>query len=128
MTSQLFRFGLVGLAAMATHFLIVRALVPTGFTPLVANVLGFIGAFQISYWGHSLFTFRGHGNSRADSMARFLFLATLSFLLNEGLYACLLRYTNIPYDQALVIVLLAVSALTLILSRTWAFRAPPEPS
>jgi putative flippase GtrA len=128
MISQLVRFGVVGLTAMAVHFLVVRGLVPRGMTPLTANVLGFFAAFQVSYWGHSLFTFRGHGNSSAESMARFILLATASFLLNEGFYAVLLRHSDLPYDHALVVVLLVVSALTFILSRNWAFQARCEAS
>lgn len=121
MIAQLTRFSVIGTLAAATHFLIVKACVPLGYHPLVANILAFIVAFQVSYWGHNLWTFAGHGNGNRDTCAKFLLTAILGFILNESLYAILLNQ-KIHYDVALIIVLISVAAITFIISRLWAFN------
>ena len=118
---QLVRFGVVGVSAMAVHWLVVRLLVPAGLAPLIANVLGFAISFNVSYFGHRSWTFAteaGHGST----FWRFLSVALTSFALNEAMYFLLLRFTGLNYQVALGIVLVAVAALTFVLSKTWAFR------
>ncbi|MET0377456.1 MAG: GtrA family protein [Spongiibacteraceae bacterium] len=125
MIAQLARFGVVGVAAMCVHWLVVRLLVPAGMAPLLANVVGFGVAFNISYFGHRNWTFASDSAHRA-TFWRFLTVALTSFALNEALYSVLLQFMD--YSLALAIVLVAVSVLTFILSKLWAFRHPPQPS
>jgi putative flippase GtrA len=149
---QLARFGVVGIAAMAVHWLVVMALVPLGLLPLIANVIAFAVAFNVSYLGHRNWTFaadpaiirstdtppatatnnpasnpannstnnpvQGHGST----LKRFFVVSFISFALNELLYYLLLHFTALDYRSALAIVLIAVAALTFVLSRYWAFR------
>ena len=119
--SQLARFGVVGVGAMAVHWLVVRLLVPAGLAPLVANVLGFAIAFNVSYFGHRSWTFASDADHRS-TFWRFLSVALISFALNEVMYFLLLRFTTLDYQLALGIVLVAVAVLTFVLSKTWAFR------
>ncbi len=121
MTRQLFWFGVVGVSAMAVHFAAVAGLlVPLGQSPLVANVGGFLIAFQVSYWGHRRLTFQADVAHR-QAMPRFFAIACLSFAVNEAMYFVLLRYTPLDYRVALLIVLVLVAALTFVLSKLWAF-------
>ncbi|HSB97731.1 MAG TPA: GtrA family protein [Spongiibacteraceae bacterium] len=128
MIRQLARFGVVGIAAMAVHWLVVAVLVPLGALPLIANVVAFAIAFNVSYIGHRHWTFAADSavdvvaDDRGTPFKRFFGVALLSFVLNEILYYLLLRYTTLDYRIALLIVLIAVAALTFILSRYWAFR------
>lgn len=128
MIRQLARFGVVGIAAMAVHWLMVAVLVPLGALPLIANVVAFAVAFNVSYIGHRNWTFATDTTvdvavgDRGTPFKRFFGVALLSFVLNEILYYLLLRYTALDYRVALFIVLIAVAALTFILSRYWAFR------
>ncbi len=122
MILQLARFGAVGIAAMAVHWLVVKLLVPLGLQPLIANVIGFAVAFNISYWGHRNWTFASEA-SHQTTLTRFFAVAVGSFLINEFAYSLLLRFTHLNYDVALAIVLVGVAALTFVLSRYWAFRA-----
>jgi putative flippase GtrA len=117
---QLARFGAVGIAAMAVHWSIVALLVPLGSPPLLANVIAFAIAFNVSYVGHRNWTF-ADTTPHATTFRRFLGVALLSFALNEALYYLLLRQ-GIEYRIALFAVLVAVAALTFVLSRYWAFR------
>lgn len=124
MIHQLLRFGVVGTGAMLLHWLIVIALVPFGIPPLVANIIGFTGAFQLSYWGHRHWTFKASALSHRQTLLRFIMVACSSFMLNEAMYFVLLSYTTLDYRLALIIVLITVAALTYLLSRQWAFRHP----
>lgn len=121
MIGELVRFGIVGVAAMATHWSVVALLVPLGLAPLLANIIGFAVAFNVSFFGHHHWTFTS-ADSRKDTFKRFLGVALLGFVINEVMYAALLKFTGLDYRIALFIVLAAVAGLTFILSRLWAFR------
>lgn len=122
MKRELFWFGAVGLTAMAVHLASVAlVLVPLGLSPLVANVIAFLIAFQVSHAGHRRFTFSHHDAPASQSRWRFFAVACASFLVNELMYAALLRFTTLDYRVALFIVLVLVAALTYVSSRTWAF-------
>ena len=121
---QLFWFGVVGVTAMLVHLGTVSLMfVPWGIHPLVANVLGFLIAFQVSHAGHRAFTFTTSSASVSHTRLRFFAVAVGSFLVNEVLYAALLHFTTLDYRVALAIVLVVVAALTFFLARNWAFAA-----
>lgn len=122
MIGQLLRFGVVGVGAMLVHWLVVAALVPLGLVPLLANVVAFAVAFQVSYWGHRHWTFGAHGVGHRQTLPRFAMVACSSFVANEFMYFLLLRYTSLDYRTALTIVLATVAIATFLLSRQWAFR------
>ncbi len=118
---QASRFFVVGLLAMATHFAIFSLLIRHNMAPLVANVLAFLGAFQVSFWGHFYWSFRGMQASRRSAMVKFFAVATGSFLINEAMLATLLRWTALSSQIALLITLFTVALMTFLLSRFWAF-------
>lgn len=127
MKRQLFWFGVVGVSAMLLHFsLVTLVLVPLGAPPLIANVLGFLGAFQLSYWGHRHFTFEARHVPHRQALPRFFGVACLSFCVNEAMYFLLLRFTALDYRVSLAIVLFAVAALTFLLGKLWAFASAPQ--
>lgn len=121
MQRELFWFGVIGSSALLVHFLLVTLLVPMGLPPLLANVVAYLLAFQVSYWGHRQKTFAAGHVSHWQTLPRFFAVASLSFLLNEGLYFLLLHYTPLDYRMALLLVLGAVAVVTFLLSRAWAF-------
>lgn len=121
---QLFWFAVVGVTAMLVHLGTVSLMfVPWGIHPLVANVLGFLIAFQVSHAGHRVFTFTTSTATVNNTRIRFFAVAVGSFLVNEALYAALLHFTTLDYRVALAIVLVVVAALTFFLARNWAFAA-----
>lgn len=120
-------FALVGGAAALTHLLVVAALVRLGgLHPLLANVLGFLLAFGVSYQGHARLTFAASGARGWATAGRFFLVASLAFVVNEALYALALAWLPLDYFWSLVLVLLVVAAGTFVLSKTWAFRARPQ--
>lgn len=126
MSRELFWFGAVGITAMLVHLgCVALVLVPLGLDPLVANVIAFLMAFQVSHAGHQRLTFGHHDAPASRSRLRFFSVALASFILNELMYWALLRLTALDYRVALAMVLVAVAALTYIIARQWAF-APRE--
>lgn len=127
MSRELFWFGVVGVSALLVHFSIVAwILVPLGVQPLLANIGGFLVAFGVSYWGHRVKTFKAQHVPHTKALPRFFLVACLSFVVNEALYFLLLRYSPLDYREALLIVLIAVAALTFVLGRFWAFHGTRE--
>jgi putative flippase GtrA len=92
-----------------------------GWLPLLANVIGWLTAFGVSFLGHHSWTFRGHGTALGTSARRFLMVSAGGFLANESAYAWLLHAGGLRYDVALAMVLVAVAIVTYLLSRHWAF-------
>jgi putative flippase GtrA len=120
---QLMRFGLIGLTALSVHLLSVMLLVRTWeIPPLGANVLGFLLALQVSYWGHYKWTFTADHVSHKRAGLRFFIIALSNFGINEIMYAGLLHTTHLPYDFALLMILIFMAVSTFILSKFWAFR------
>ncbi len=115
-------FIVVGCGAAAVHWSVVVALVGrAGWHPLVANGLGWLVAFGVSFAGHHRLTFRGHGAALHRAGLRFFVLSAGGFAINEAAYALLLHNTGLRYDIVLAFVLAAVAVVTYRLSSHWAF-------
>lgn len=126
MNRELFWFGAVGVTAMLVHLGCVSlVLVPLGLDPLIANIIAFLIAFQVSHARHQRLTFSHQQAPVARSRVRFFGVALTSFIINELMYWALLHFTPLDYRVALAIVLVAVAALTFVTARHWAF-APGE--
>ena len=112
----------VGSAAAAVHLATVKGLVEAaGWPPLAGNICGWLLAFGVSFTGHQRLTFAEQGAPQSRALRRFFIVSALGFVANEAAYAALLAYTRLPYDAALVLVLLGVAVLTYLSSRHWAF-------
>jgi putative flippase GtrA len=121
--TRAFLFILVGSAAALVHFLTVVLVVERlTLAPLVANVIGWLCAFGVSFGGHYFLTFSDHGAPFARSAGRFFLLSAAGFVVNESSYAILLRFSPYPYYFLLAVILVAVAVFTYLLSRRWAFR------
>ena len=121
--SQMMRFSVVGLSSTVVHFTCVILLVEfEALKPLTANIIAFLVAFLVSFFGHRYWTFADTTRSFRHTLPRFLSIAIMSFIINESLYWYLLHIQNMYYPVALIIVLAAVSVFTFTLSKLWAFR------
>jgi putative flippase GtrA len=115
-------FLTVGSSAALMHEAIVIGLVEyLEWTPLFANIIGFVVAFNVSYIGHKHYTFNSNAAHRS-TLPKFALVASSSFLLNQGLFFVFLTWTTLPYSVALFIVLGSVALLTYVLSHFWAFK------
>jgi putative flippase GtrA len=123
LTRQLFYFGIVGTTAAFVQLSIVILLVSfTGLHPLTANIVGFIFAFNVSYFGHRLFTFAGTSTQHHIAVRRLLSVAISNFIANEGLFYIFLMVFKFYYPIALLLVLLILPVITFILSKKWVFK------
>jgi len=120
---QITRFGFIGALAAGVHITAVAFQVESfNVKPLLANILAFILAFQVSYFGHKHWTFKRSDLSHAKSMPKFFIVALGSFILNESLYTVLLNLFHLQYIVALILVLMIVPIVTFTFSKTWAFN------
>ena len=116
-------FILVGISAAFVHLFIVWLLVKTNaLTPLQANVLGFLGAFNISYFGHSQFTFNQTKRFSIQKFIQFFGVASFGFLINQMAYFYGLKWFGFTfYLPILALVLVLVAIFTFIFSKFWVF-------
>lgn len=119
---QVLKFAAVGVLAAAVHFSVVVILVQTfAYAPLVANVIAFMIAFQVSYWGHRGWTFYGTEVEHKEAYTKLIVLQVSMFCLNEGMYYALLSM-GVQYQLALFIVLAILPIVTFFTSKFWVFQ------
>ncbi|HUH86599.1 MAG TPA: GtrA family protein [Pusillimonas sp.] len=120
---QLAWFVATGCAAALTHWLVVVLCVQQlGLAPLLANFVGWLVAFGVSFLGHYHLTFRAQRGPWARAAGRFFLVSALGFAVNELAYAYFLHTTAVRYDVLLAMILIGMAVLTFILGRFWAFR------
>lgn len=91
--------------------------------PLAAGVVGYASAVGVSYFGNALLTFRRpalHG----PQFVRFMTISLAGLALNLALVFIGARLLGWPLWRALIPVVLIVPAVTFVMSKFWAFRAP----
>lgn len=115
---MLARFGGVGVIATLVHLGVagLALMVWPDMSPFLANLIAFLVAFQVSFWGHRRFTFRRSGRAH-----RFFVLAFAGFALNNGVLAALLGLTALNGIVAITAATFAVPLLMYIAARFWAF-------
>lgn len=115
---MLARFGGVGMLATIVHLgaAALAFFLWPDISPFVANLVAFLLAFQVSYYGHRRFTFRKDG-----SALRFFALALGGFALNNGVLAFLLGLTSLDGFITIVIATFTVPLLVYLAARFWAF-------
>ncbi len=120
---QLARFGVVGLCAAIVHFCSVVILVELHWLqPLLANIVAFCIAFQVSYWGHRCWTFNGTKQAHVVAFTRLLLVSSAAFIANEGLFYLLMQHFALPYPLALVLVLAVLPLFVFTLNKMWVFE------
>ena len=113
---------MVGGTAAAVHFSVVLILVELFFShPLIANLIAFCIAFCVSFSGQRLFTFSKTNKSIKQSLLPYLLISVTSFICNEILLSIGIYIFKIPYQIALIIVLILVAVGTYFSSKHWAF-------
>ena len=123
-----FVFGCVGIAASAAHFF--AAIFFVEFQALeiwIANLIGFLAAFPVSYLGHAYLTFKAQRYGRESSvtrqsMRRFLSTAMLGFTLNQSSVVIFADWLALPFRPVLFVTIISVAVLLYMLSKFWAFN------
>ncbi|MDD5028963.1 MAG: GtrA family protein [Rhodoferax sp.] len=121
MSPSTFWFLTVGSVAALTH-MTVFALTQHAIWPELANALGFVVAFFVSFGGHRWLSFSDAGTTVATSFQRFVVTALAGFASNEIVFVVLLRWLGLASLLALLVALVFAAGQTFVLSRFWAFR------
>jgi putative flippase GtrA len=116
-------FLAVGIAAALVHLLSVWLLVHLDLLrPLQANIIGFLIAVNVSYIGHSRFTFNYKKKLSVYHWTKFFSIAVVSFLINQTAYFYALNWFGLNfYLPILMVILIAVAAFTFLFSKFWVF-------
>jgi putative flippase GtrA len=111
----------VGATASLIHML-VFALAESHIWPELANAMGFLVAFFVSFLGHRFLSFADTGTAVRTSLLRFAVTALAGFSTNEAVFVVLFRHAGWPSLLALFAGLVIAAAQTFVLSRFWAFK------
>ncbi len=118
---QLARFGVIGVLAALTHYAIAIALTHHGMIAGWANLVAFVTAFWVSYFGHRYFSFDAGDVSHQQTLPRFIVVAVIGFVFNETLLLLMLHFTSLSINIGLPFIIILTAAMTFILSRQFAF-------
>jgi putative flippase GtrA len=121
LSASTFWFLAVGVTSALTH-MGVFALAQHEMRPELANALGFVVAFFVSFAGHRHLSFKGAVTSMGTSLTRFAITALAGFAGNEVVFVLLLRALACPPLVALFVAMVFAAGQTFLLSRYWAFR------
>ena len=130
-------FLLVGASAALVHFLILVGVVnSTSLSPAWANVVAFLIAFIVSFFGHFYLTFnqssaRTRINETSSSWRRSLPIlmkwfasSVLGFLANQSLFVLGLNWFGEHYYIVIwLIVTGVITVMTFALGKLWAFKS-----
>lgn len=122
---QLVVFGLVGIAATVTHYLIaLGSHEGMGFSLYVANLAGYVCAVGVSYFGHGLLTFRVR--LTPGVLGRFIVVSITTFLASEVILAGLQTGLKLPHRVSLAVVVLTIPLISFLLNKLWVYRNPEQ--
>lgn len=119
---RLFRFGVVGVSATLTHAAILWALVESvQMRPSLATVIGFLVAFNVSYFGHYYFTFRST-EPHKRALPGFALTATAGAVLNWLIFVIGTDLLDWNYWITFLIAVASVPVFVFFVSRRVAFE------
>ncbi len=126
--TEVFRFGIVGIGATLVHYAVAVAAVEVlGFVPLVANLIAFICAVPVSFFGHLYWTFyeqtAGHSpHDRHAYWGRFVTTALIGLCVSQLVVFVTADLLAVHHRIAFLLALVLAPATVFVLSKFWAFR------
>ena len=119
---QLARFTTTGAAASLTHYSIVMLLFKRNIALQYANLIAFLLAYWVSYFGHRIFTFKAQHISHRQTLPKFTLVAGLGFLFNESFLLLSNLYFSVPISTLVCVAIVLTSIVTFLLNRFFAFQ------
>lgn len=126
--SELVLFGLVGVAATLVHYVVALWTIGDFGAPVwLANIIAFLIALPVSYFGHAFLTFSAErygreGHVTRTSAIRFFIIAFSGFAANELSVVILTYQFGVPPRIGILATLVFVAGLLFLLSKFWAYR------
>ena len=123
MISQLIKFCLVGVFNTFLHFGIYYCLTRyLGLQFLLANALAFMLAASSSYLLNKFWTFEDKSKDHRKQYSKFISVATVGLIINEGLMYLFVSALGLYDLLALIIAALVVVFWNFLMNRYWTFR------
>ncbi|WP_246434657.1 GtrA family protein [Teredinibacter haidensis] len=122
---QLLVFGVVGVTATLTHYF--TALIShewAGIDLYFANLIGYVSAVMVSYFGHGRFTFKQELDLQV--FLRFALVSVSTFFCSELILLALETFLQLSHRVSLGVVVCTIPVITFVLSKMWVFRARKE--
>jgi putative flippase GtrA len=119
---SLWRFLAVGSMAALVHLGIAITFISEfRYAPLLANLIAFLVAVNISFWGHYHWTFQSRTGKKQAGI-RFFYTNLGAFLINNLVLIFLLNLGVISDIIAVVVANLIIPIVSFTLGRLWAFK------
>ncbi len=121
---QFFKFCFVGGAAAVTHYVVLIMLLHLTRTSLAyGNLIAFVVAFWVSYFGHRMITFSAQDVLHQQALPKFMLVACLGFVFNELFLLSTHYYFHSVKISILIILAIAITSIfTFLLSKFFAFK------
>ena len=120
------RFGVVGVAATIVHLSVALIAQSRLHHPLLANLIGFLVAFVISYLGHAMWSFKIATGWRRAAV-RFFVVAGSGFLFSNLILTACVSSGLLPPAVALMVSIGVIPVCNYAAARLWAFAQPTHP-
>ena len=119
---QLFRFGIVGgLATLLNSVVFVILVDRLHIQPLLGNLLAFLSAFFVSYFGHSWWTFKNTKHSH-EKLAKFLTTSLIGLAINSGFVWVLMHHLHQTAYVATLPMIFITPLLIFFINKFWVFQ------
>lgn len=121
---EFFKFCVIGVTAALTHYAVFMLLMHFSSMHLaLANLIAFVVAFWVSYFGHRIFTFNAQNLQHRHALPKFMIVAVSGFLFNEGFL--LSAHSLFPATQLSILIILTIgitAMFTFFLTKFFAFK------
>lgn len=119
---QASRFAVVGALATATHVtMALGANTLLKLSPLAANLVGYVCAVLVSYFGNARWSFEKTRDW--GQFARFIVMSLAGLALNQAITWVATGPLGLPFWLALGVVVVVVPAVSFVVARIWVFEA-----
>ncbi len=114
-------FGVVGVAATLVHyFSAILAIEVLGLNVLVANMVAYCVAVGVSFFGHSLLTFRA--TLTHERLVKFVAVSLSALAVSQALLWLLTKIDVFGHRVNMLAVVCVVPCYTYLLNKFWVYR------
>ena len=127
MKERVVKFGLVGVAATVTYY-VVSLTMTLWMSVFWANLFGYGVAVFVSYYGHHRVTFAAARTAAGHrlAMTRFAAATLLSLAASQGTLYFAVRVLSLPDWLGLAMVVMVVPLISFVLFQFWVFAPCPR--
>lgn len=119
LTTQITKYGLVGVINTAITFLVISVLTLLDVNPYLSNVIGFVAGLLNSFMLNSRYTFNQEAS--VSAVSRFSAAFGLAYLINIGTLHHLVSSSSFPEILIQFISMLSYNISFFILMKVWVF-------